>query len=265
MISMNETNRKPGRTIPLNGKPLTFQNVEAAGLTEEELELQRAQADIDNRREEIQRQKEAAATEVKNRLTVEMNKAKDAAAGFRKEARETKDESEKRKLYEWASEADLEVARLAAELGIVRPDETAQVEKKSFFRRNRWATAFLQVMGALAAILYFHGQFTGFSDYINEINRGLPVESKLQPYDVTSIQKLFYEKMVVFIDLPIALLLMFLIVPFIGFYVLPFLKSRKDFYTEFFEDLTPWQRSLLTTIFSLGLLLFLALSHNVKP
>ncbi|WP_093827520.1 hypothetical protein [Spirosoma endophyticum] len=254
-----------GKTVPLHGKPMTFENIEAAGLTEEELEIQAVEEGLAQRKAQLQQQKQAAAAEERNRLTVQLNKAKDAGVNFRREARETTSEAEKRQLYEWATEADLEVGRLESELGIVRKADQPAVRHQTFFQRNRWAVAVCQVLAVLVAVLYFHGQFNNFGDNIREINHGLQADEKMNAYDDTSMQKLMYEKMVVFIDIPLALLLLFIVAPFMGNYVLPFMKSKKDFYTEFFEDLTPWQRSIITIILSLGLLFYLAVSHNVKP
>jgi hypothetical protein len=259
-IHVNKSN-----AVPMNGKPYTQENMESAGLSPEELELQNEERALQEKRDRIQQQKEAAEKEAKDKLFAERDKAKNAADDFRRQAMLATDPNEKKSLYGWATEADLEVVRIERGLGIFREEEPVVADHTSWFQRNRFLTALLQVVGVLVGILYFHGLFEGFGETILEDNKGLPIEQKLQPYDVTSIQKLFYEKLVVFVDLPIALVVLFLIVPFVGFYVLPFVRSRKDFYTEFYEELTSWQRAIITTAFCLGLLFFLALSHNVKP
>lgn len=271
MVAMNNPTQSPfsqsAKTIPFNPLYEVSQpTVDAGGLTDEEQEILDAQRQIDNRRQELRDKKEMAELEQRNALFARKDKAEAAAKNFRREALLTANADEKKNLYEWAVEAELEVAWVEQELGIARKEDPAAVtEEKSWLQKNKGLMAIGQMLGVLVAIVYFHSMFNGIGEGITESNRGLPVESRLQPYDATSIQKLFYEKLVVFADLPIALLILFLIVPFIGFYVLPFAKSKRDFYTEFNEDLTPWQRSLLTTAFCLGLLFFLALSHNVKP
>jgi len=132
--------------------------------------------------------------------------------------------------------------------------------------RNHRLLAILQVVGVIAAIWLLKWYFQEFRLSILEDNAKLPEgATPVSPYDDSSLQKLVFEKLAVFTDLPIALIVLTLIVPFVGFYLLPFLKARKDFHTEFYEELTPWQRSVITTCFVLGLLLFLALSHMVKP
>ncbi|QHV97949.1 PRKR-interacting protein 1 [Spirosoma endbachense] len=270
---MNEASKSPftvvkseqSTPVPMNGKPWTQPNVEAAGLTDEEADLQREEQLLQEKREQIRLKREQEATEARNALLLKRDKAKGAAQNFRQEALKATSEADKRSLYEWATEADHEAAMIEAELGIVSKAAQVAPEKQPFLLRNKGIMALLQVLGVILAIIYFHGLFEGFGLDIAADNLKLPIEKQLQPYDATSIQKLFYEKLVVFVDLPIALLILFLVSPFVGFYVLPFVKSKKDFYTEFYEDLTPWQRTCITTAVCLGLLFFLALSHNVKP
>lgn len=190
------------------------------------------------------------------------------AQNFRNMAKAESDPDEKRLLLRLASEDDHRASEIGMKLGIQPAQAAADSDPSAglpWVKRNRSLVALFQMGGILAAIAYCYNQFTSFGEYIQKLNEKLPVEQHLQPYDLTSIQKFFFEKMVVFTDLPIALLILFLMVPNIGFYVLPFLKSKRDFYTEFNEDLSPWQRSVLTIAISLGLLFFLALSHSVKP
>ncbi|RCR69412.1 hypothetical protein [Larkinella punicea] len=187
------------------------------------------------------------------------------AENFRAVARQETDEEEKRTLLRLAREDEQRAFEIGQELGLDQSQPDRGEEKPRLPLLKRPVVALLQVVGILAAIAFCYRQFIGLQTYIQGLNEKLPVEKHLQPYDITSIQKFFFEKLVVFSDLPVALAILFLIVPFMGFYVLPVLRSKKDFYTEFNEELTPWQRSLITTIFCLGLLFFLALSHSVKP
>ncbi|RAJ94207.1 hypothetical protein LX87_04092 [Larkinella arboricola] len=247
------------KPLPMNPEPNELQ-AERNRLDEEFLLLQQRQADLT--------MKENLAAEMKKtRMFDERQKALDAAAGFRREARATQDENEKRNLYEWAREADEEARRLELELGIVSHAEPSEEPAIAlpWMQRHKKLTAMFQVLGVLLLIQFCYSQFMAYKEHIDALNGNLAIDQRLQPYDLTSIQKFFFEQLSVFSSLPIALVILFLIVPFVGFYVLPFLKSRKDFYTEFYEDLTPWQRSIITTALLLGLLFFLALSHTVKP
>jgi len=257
-------NTKP---VSLSGKPFTQPNVEAAiadiELTDEEREIKKQEEELQQKKAKIQEQKQKAEEAHKNTLMFEREKAKTAAADFRRQAGQMSDPEEKKTLYGWANEADMTVFQLEKELGIVTEDPTPVTPKQSLLSRR--VMAFVQVIAVVLAIIYFHSLFGEFGQRIMASNKKLPVEQQTAPYNDVSFQKLFYEKMVVFIDLPIALLIMLLVVPFIGFYVLPIVRSKKDFYTEFYEELTPWQRAILSTTVVLGLLLFLALSHNVKP
>lgn len=138
--------------------------------------------------------------------------------------------------------------------------------KSPWYTRNHRLLAVLQVIGVITAIWMLKWYFQEYRVSILEDNAKLPDSvPPVSPYDDSSLQKLVFEKLALFTDLPFALIVLTLIVPFVGFYLLPFLKARKDFHTEFYEELTPWQRACITTCFVLGLLLFFALSHQVKP
>ncbi|GAB3256101.1 hypothetical protein GCM10027347_17700 [Larkinella harenae] len=212
----------------------------------------------------IQEEEEAEQVARRSRLAAKREVHLRDAENFRNMARNESDPEEKRTLLQLAREDEQLAYQLGQELGLSQPDPN-QASKPKLPWLKRPVVAFLQVAGILLAITYCYRQFNRFNEYIQRMNETLPPEKHLQPYDITSVQKFFWEKLVIFADLPVALLVLFLIVPFVGFYVLPFLRSRKDFYTEFNEELTPWQRSLITTIFCLGLLFYLALSHSVKP
>ncbi|WP_138993964.1 hypothetical protein [Larkinella sp. C7] len=258
MVSKSTTTQPDATVKPLPTAADTLQ-AEKDQLAQDMLKIQARQADL-------MQKEELAREQRRNVLFVELDKAREAAANFRREARATADPDEKRNLYEWAGEADREVQQLEVELGIAAKadaDEPATV--LPWMQRNKKVMALLQVLGVLALIQFCYGQFMAYKDQIDAINKTLPFDQHLQPYDLTSIQKFFYEQLVVFTSLPIALAILFLVVPFVGFYVLPFLKSRKDFYSEFYEDLTPWQRTVISTALLLGLLFFLAISHTVKP
>ncbi|RAJ92213.1 hypothetical protein LX87_05181 [Larkinella arboricola] len=225
--------------------------------------IMEAEAELQRIHEEEQAEAQAARAQM---LAVREGHLIDAE-GIRQLARHETDEEEKKKLLRIARQSEEEAYRIGAALGLdqkqLAEGLAEQKPKQPFLKRP--VVAMLQVAGILLAISFCYNRFNQFHKSILKLNESLPMEQHLQPYDLTSIQKFFFEKLVVFTDLPVALLILFMIVPFVGFYVLPFVKSKKDFYTEFYEDLTPWQRSLITTAFCLGLLFYLALSHSVKP
>jgi hypothetical protein len=61
-------------------------------------------------------------------------------------------------------------------------------------------------------------------------------------------RKLFFEKMTIGTDLLIMLGIIGVISPVIFIYIVPIIKSKRDFLNEFNNDLTAWQRGLLTSI-----------------
>ena len=156
---------------------------------------------------------------------------------------------------------------LAEEFPFLSPQPPEQpvmkTEKKPVLSHR--VIACLQMIAVIGAIWLLKWYFEQYQADILATNKMLPAEQHVSPYDASSLQKLVFEKLALFTDLPFALIVLTLIVPFVGFYLLPFLKARKDFHTEFYEELTPWQRSIITTCFVLGLLFVFALSHLVKP
>jgi hypothetical protein len=259
--------KTPGVHPDATIKKMPLVSTETDALQKEKDEIAEAFMKLQEQQSDL-RMKEALALEKeRNQKFKQRSDALETAANFRQEARVATDEGEKRSLYEWAREAEAEARQLEIDLGIVsktdEPEEPATV--LPWMQRHKKLTALFQVIGVVILIRFCYGQFMDFKTYIDEINKHLPFDQHLQPYDLTSMQKFFYEQLVVFTSLPVALVILFLVVPFVGFYVLPFLKSRKDFYSEFYEDLTPWQRSIISTALLLGLLFFLALSHTVKP
>ncbi|MGA0558285.1 hypothetical protein ACO2Q8_16620 [Larkinella sp. VNQ87] len=250
------------KTTAVNGHKLA--SSPASGLEAKRQQAQAAIQAAELELQQIQEEEQAELVARRSRLATTREVHLRDAQNFREMARNESDPEEKRTLLSLAREDEQKAYQIGLELGLDQ-DVPAQDEKPRAPFLKRPVVAFLQVAGILAAISFCYRQFNQFNQYIQELNAKLPVEQHLQPYDVTSIQKFFYEKLVVFADLPVALLILFLMVPFVGFYVLPFLKSKRDFYSEFYDELTPWQRSIITTILCLGLLFYLALSHSVKP
>jgi hypothetical protein len=250
------------KTIQLNGKARENAELEARRqqLAEQEEELKR-------QREELAQQEAQAVEAARRRKEAELEELRTDAENFRRSAREVDDETEKKTYLRFAADAERQAAELARELGVVVEGELLSTEepRASWLARNHGVVALLQVAFISAILWLCYAEFQHYHDYIQEVNKTMPAEVQMQPYDVTSIQKFFFEKLVQFSDLPVALLICILVVPFVGFYVLPIVRSRKDFYTEFYEDLSPWQRSVISTAFVLGLLLFAVLSHLVKP
>lgn len=244
------------KTIPLNGNRIDPLHDKKTKLQEQLDELHRQAA-------EITLQEQERDTKRRQDLINQRTELQTDAKQYREEARLCKDPDEKKTLYGYAADCEKAIASITAELGEEMP--VVAEEKVPWYERNHRVVAILQVFGVIALTWWMKWFFDEFKNEIDQLNKALPYEKQMQPYDITSLQKFVFEKFVVFADLPIALIMLFLMVPFIGFYVLPFLKSQKDFYYEFYNELTPWQRACITTAFCLGLLFVLGLSHSVKP
>lgn len=248
------------KTIRFNGKA---KRQEPDQLEETKSQLQAKMADLQRQAAEITIKEQEREAERRNELIAQRTELQADARQYREEARQCQDADEKKTLYGYAADCDKAIASITAELGEELP--IVAEEKAPWYERNHRVVAFLQVIGIVILIWWLKWVFEEYKAEIDNLNKSLPIQQQMQPYDMTSIQKFIFEKFIVFADLPVALLLLFAMVPFIGFYVLPFLKSQKDFYYEFYNELTPWQRACITTAFCLGLLFVLGLSHLVKP
>ncbi|MDR6195174.1 hypothetical protein [Siphonobacter sp. SORGH_AS_0500] len=214
--------------------------------------------------DQIAQQRERERLEYEGQLLKEYDGRMKDAKFFREQARQEDDPKEKRALLALAAQDEEKAREIASELALPMPAvDTA--DKTPWWQFTHGKMAIFQVVGILGLLIFFYQQFVGYQARIVEMNKTLPFDKQLQPYDETSIQKFFFEKLVQFSDLPTALLMVFLVVPFVGFYVLPFFGFGRNIYTEFKEELTAWQRTKITVSIILGFLFYLAFSHLVKP
>jgi hypothetical protein len=246
-------------------KPLTEFERESNRLEEMKQAIRQQEYDLEQKREAAEAAERQAKLEAYNAL-------REDATGFRATAAKETDEASKRTYIQWALDADRQAVGLARELGLaveeplaeLEPAEPSTLDKVHSLLRHRVGAA-IQLILLVAAILWASSNFDSIGEHIKLVNKSLPVEQQMNAYDETSNQKFFFEKYVEFWDLPVALGKLLILVPFVGLYLLPFIKSRKDFFTEFFEDLTPFQRCLITFGFAALFVLHSALSHGVKP
>ncbi|MEZ0484313.1 hypothetical protein [Fibrella aquatica] len=186
------------------------------------------------------------------------------AKHYRDLAADQADRAQADELLRWAIECD-ELARQIIIEGETEP--AANIEKAAerlpWWERERELMAIGIVLFTSLLIWAMSEYFQMFREMIIEQNQALPPEQQMVPYDRTSMQKFIYEKWVQATDLPVALLMMFLVMPPVAFYVLPFARSKPDFWTDF-KSLTPAYRCTIATCFVLGFLLLAVLAHLVK-
>lgn len=235
------------------------------------LQIRQAQEQLQRDAEELATQKQQADEAERQRKLGAYQALREDAAGFRATAVQEADEASKQMYVKWAIDADNQAVQLARELGLAieeptepEPVEPSTLEKVTSLFRHR-ISAVIQIILLGAAILWASSNFEGIGEHIKVLNKTLPVEQQMNAYDLTSNQKFFFEKYVEFWDLPVAIGKLFIMVPFLGIYLLACFRSRKDFLTEFFEDLTPFQRCVITLGFVALFVLHSALSHGVKP
>lgn len=264
-----QTNQLPltgnaAATLPLNGKTVTPEKLEAlkkqAAVATEA--AQKAALELEEAEKAKQEAKKAA-------LRREYDCFLADAENYRQASRHADlAEGEKEKYLRWAAAAEANARELGLELGIVLPDPD-EAEKAATLRRNRLhrILTVCQVLGLLGILWMTLDAFFFVGDLINAHNVNVPEggQSIRPAYDLTSVQKYIFESFTMFADLPRAALLCLLVFPTIVLYVVPIIKSKKDFWTEFFHELTPWQRAIISVITVLGFLLLSVLAHMAKP
>ncbi|GAB3937013.1 hypothetical protein [Larkinella terrae] len=250
-----------GKTLAVNGHVVP----ELSAIQAEEERLNADLERIESQKQAIEDRKRQAQETERNQLVAERDSLLEDARDFRQQARQAPNEDEKRTLYSFAADSERQARDIDRKLGLATSDPSEASPDKRWFEQHHRLTLAFQLLGVFVSLWVAYNSFTDLHNMIQEVNKSLAFDKQMQPYDLTSVQKFAYEKFVQLTDLPIALLLLMFVVPMVGFYVLPFVQSGKDFYREFFDELTPWQRSKLATCFILGFLLLAALSHLVKP
>lgn len=260
----NGSPSSPEVVIALNGKTITSDQLEA-------LQKQAAEAaELANQAalqlQEAEKSKQEAS---KKQLQREYEGILADADNYRKSSRNPDiSETEREKFLRWSAAAEANARELGIELGIVAP-EVDEDEKTATARRNKLhrILAICQVLGLLGILWMTLDAFFWVGDVITQHNANVAEGGQtLRPaYDLSSVQKYIYESFTMFADLPRAALLCLLVMPTVVLYIVPIIKSKKDFWTEFFTDLTPWQRSILSIITIIGFLLLSVLAHMAKP
>lgn len=228
---------------------------EAIRKQEDALEQRRLQAEEDEKREKLNA----------------YYGLREEAAGYRETAVRETDEASKKMYVQWAIDSDRRAVLLARELGLAieepveeTPAEPGVLDKVQGLLKHRLG-AIVQVFFLALVIIWASKNFTSIGAEIKQINAHVEPAERMNAYDITSNQKFFFEKYVEFWDIPASLAKLFILAPFVALYLLPIFRSRKDFFTEFFEELTPFQRCLIAVSLLALLVLHSALSHGVKP
>ena len=227
---------------------------------DDETRLRRVVEEASQRLEQLQAEKNRQTELLLQQKGEERIKLLKTAKIFRQQSLEIDDKEEAELRLQWADEAETKAAQLAQELGI-NGTETAVAadDQRPWLIRNYRKVLTLQAISILTMIWMACETFLQYREKIIDANKTLPLEQQMQPFDWTSLQKFFFEKFVQFSDLPVALVTLFLVAPFVARYIL------LGFHTEFSEKLTPWQRCVISTAFVLGFLLLASLAHMVKP
>ena len=135
---------------------------------------------------------------------------------------------------------------------------------------TKWAKHLPFIQVALLALLVF-GTIAGFNAYeakINAYNESLSetevITKKINAFNDANWQRVFFERSLQASDLVLIFLFILIVSPTVLGYVLPFVKTKKNFSTEFYESLTPWERAKLFMALFCALLVYFGLSHTVN-
>ena len=249
-------------------------------LSEEQVLQQQADA-LEAQKQALAARRKQAADEANARKLQTLEDLKADAENFRASARAEADEASKKDYLRWAADAEKQAADLARELGLNQPETEADSEEKqavATYRKHR-LRAIGQAVVLLLVLVGLYSCFVGVGDEIKQSNEAAykaakAMEAKgidpgavemMRPYDDTSLQKFLLEKFWEFADLLTTPLKLLMVAPFALFYLLPFMRSKRDFLTEFFNELTPYERCKIALGFIAAFLLHSGLVHMVKP
>ena len=217
--------------------------------------------------ESLQRSIEAKKAEEKakrdKKLQNEYEELLEDAKSFRNEAQKAADEQAKKDYLRFAQDAEKQARDIAYQLGMFSSEEQQSTQRN-------WKLVYLtasQVAGLLVLVAAALAGFGYVRSYIIEKNKALMLsgEQQVSYFDWDSLQKLFYEQLSRGVDFILLLGLLAIVAPSVVRYLVPIIPSERNFFTEFYEDLTPWQRTIASVTLVGSVLLYLAISHLVRP
>lgn len=225
--------------------------------------LRRKQEELEKEARNLEAKRAERKAEKERRLNAEYNELLEDAESFRNEARKATDEQAKKDYLRFAQDAEKQARELSMQLGLYVPDSepsTATPRKLVYLTISQVAGLMVLIAAALAGFGYVRS-------YIIEKNKALMVagEQQVSYFDWDSLQKLFYEQLSRGVDFLLLLGLLAIVAPSVVRYMVPIIPSKKNFYTEFYEDLSPWQRTIASATLVGSVLLYLAISHLVRP
>lgn len=244
------------KTLALSKVEPDVSSEQAPDFSQAEADLQAETQALAEKTRKLEEQKKAAADAEHTRQLDEHYNLIEEAEGYRAEAARAKDDETKVLMLRMASEVQDKADALGRKLGLFFDDPEPVVQK--VVESKRWVIPSLQVGGLLFFIWYCYNKFFDYRAEIILQNKTQEIQSN--PYGLDSIQKLFFEKLALGYNLLAVVAILAILFPRVLLYLLPFCKSKKDFSTEFDQNINPWQRILVTVLLVCSLLLSLAFS-----
>lgn len=230
-------------------------------------------AELEQQRAELLAKAQHEAAEKEAKEIQQISELKESAKTLRKKAIESQNRGDE-KNSNLFSQSAIDAEKEAEELEKKYQIEPQKVKKSSWggFHVGSLILSFT-VFFLIAAFCYF--KFQSLGDEIRRHNTDIKtlmasnsdpaLNEKLisEPYDLSSIQKMYYDKFVHLVDLSEIWFYFILFCPFVFVYLMPFFKKTPNVWKEYLEDLTPFQRQLILYLYlALFLLAMVAAKVN---
>ena len=235
-------------------------------LQSEEAKLAEKEAELTKQRQQLFQQKLDAEEAYANQLRSEKESAQREADAWRKQAASETNHAEKRRLHEYALEAQM----IADAIEIPGEFTYNEPERKPWLIRNLKSIAASQItflLGAIAGLiwLFWHLNAKIMAENAAKIAEGTP-EIQTIPYDLGSWQKYVFDCIAQYGDLLKAFTIIAILCPGLILYIIPFFKSEKDLWHDFKSD--SWldvARASFSLLLAVFIFFVLALYHSGRP
>ncbi|MFC0182562.1 hypothetical protein SAMN04515674_101518 [Pseudarcicella hirudinis] len=195
----------------------------------------------------------------------------DDARNYEALARDAKTKEDTDQKLDWAKASRDEAAKIVIE-GETFEEELPKVEqianKRKLSRFIAKYMPFIQVGVLVSMIVALLMSFYGYQAKIERANSLLSedelITKKVNAFNDSNLQRIVFERLLQSTDLVFILIFLLIIAPSVLCYQLPFVKSNKDFYHDFFYKLTAWERIKFVAMLFGSLLIYFGLSHSVN-
>lgn len=218
---------------------------------------------------------EAEQAEIAQSEKEELKKRKlsllEDARNYEALARDAKSKEDTDQKLDWAKSAREEAAQIIIEgetFDEELPTLKTTVNKRKLGQFIAKYMPFIQVGVLVSMIVALLMSFYGYQAKIERANSLLSedelITKKVNAFNDSNLQRIVFERLLQSTDLVFILIFLLIIAPSVLCYQLPFVKSNKDFYHDFFYKLSAWERIKFVAMLFGSLLIYFGLSHSVN-